>query len=118
MRTPGSGFGTIGICITSDIWCELSGEIMCILVENWFLVKKWTNSWNFSYVSCVEVALPSPHHQLAVREDLAQLHQQTATVVGLQPGTGQVTRSGQCSGSGSTCFWAPDPDPSIIKQKY
>jgi hypothetical protein len=92
---------------------RIDREMLCILVENWFHAQKRTNSWNFSYVSCVKVALPSPHHQLAVREDLAQLHQQTATVVGLQPGTGQVTRSGQCSGSesgsgstGSTCFWA------------
>jgi hypothetical protein len=37
------------------------------------------------------VALPSPHHQLAVREDLAQLQQETATVIGLTPGSGQVS---------------------------
>jgi hypothetical protein len=57
-----------------------------------------------------------------VREDLAQLHQQTATVVGLQPGTGQVTRSGDAVFRIRIRFWIHrihmflglmDPDPLV-----
>lgn len=40
-----------------------------------------------------QVSLPSPHHQLKVDKDLASLHQNTATLTGLNIGAGQVCQN-------------------------
>ena len=46
------------------------------------------------------LSLPSPQHQLAVDNSLAELDQVTATVTGLSPGSGQVELVDQNVGPG------------------